>query len=73
MFKYLCNKLTNNYHKVPLFLVNFNLNHYQQNGAKNSCVAKIHPELKNDKYIIDSLNNLIDYIRDNYDMDKLSK
>jgi len=73
MFKYLYNKLTNNYNKVPLFFVNFNLNHYQQKGVKNSCIVKIHPELKNDKYIVESLNNLIDYIRDNYNMEKLSK
>ena len=73
MFKYLYNKLTNNYNKVPLFFVNFNLSKYKRNGAKNSCIAKIHPGLKNDKYIVESLNNLIDYIRDNYNMEKLSK
>jgi len=73
MFKWLFNKLTNNYNKVPLFFVNFNLSKYQRNGAKNSCIVKIHPELKNNKYIVESLNNLIDYIRDNYDMDKISK
>jgi len=73
MFKWLYNKLTNNYNKIPLFFVNFNLSKYQLNGAKNSCIVKIHPELKNDKYIVESLNNLIDYIRDNYNMDKLSK
>ena len=69
MFKWLSNKLTKNYNNVPLFWVNFNLNKYQQNGAKNSCIVKIHPELKDDKYIIESLNNLIDYIRENYDME----
>ena len=73
MFKWLFNKLTNNYNKVPLFFVNFNLSKYQRNGAKNSCIVKIHPELKDDKHVIESLNNLIDYIRDNYDMDKISK
>jgi len=73
MFKWLSNKLTKNYNNVPLFWVNFNLNKYQQNGAKNSCIVKIHPELKDDKYIIESLNNLIDYIRENYDMENLSK
>ena len=49
MFKWLFNKLTNNYNKVPLFFVNFNLSKYQRNGAKNSCIVKIHPELKNNK------------------------
>jgi len=73
MFKWISKKLTKNYNNIPLFYINFNLNKYQQNGAKNSCIVKIHPELKDDKYIIESLNNLIDYIRDNYDMEKLSK
>jgi len=73
MFKWILNKLTNNYNKVPLFYVNFNLNKYQQNGAKNSCIVKIHPELKDDRYIIEAINNIIDYIRDEYNMEKLSK
>jgi len=73
MFKWISKKITKNYNNIPLFYINFNLNKYQQNGAKNSCIVKIHPELKDDKYIIESLNNLIDYIRDNYDMEKLSK
>ena len=73
MFKWISKKLTKNYNEIPLLLVNFNLNNYQQNGAKNSCIVKIHPELKDDKHVIESLNNLIDYVRDNYNMEKLSK
>ena len=73
MFKWISKKLTKNYNNIPLLYVNFNLNKYQQNGAKNSCIAKIHPELKDDEYIIESLNNLIDYIRESYGMEKLSK
>jgi len=73
MFKWISKKLTKNYNEIPLLLVNFNLNNYQQNGAKNSCIVKIHPELKDDKHVIESLNNLIDYVRDNYNMENLSK
>ena len=73
MFKWISKKLTKNYNNIPLLYVNFNLNKYQQNGAKNSCIVKIHPEIKDDKYIIESLNNLIDYIRESYGMEKLSK
>lgn len=73
MFNKIIKKLTNNYTEVLLFWVTFNLNKYNQDGAKNSCILKIHPELKNDKYIKNTLNNLVDYIRDNYDMEKLSK
>jgi len=73
MFKWISKKLTKNYSNIPLLYINFNLNKYQQNGVKNSCIIKIHPELKDDKHIIKTLNDLIDYVRDNYDMENLSK
>ncbi|MED3562361.1 hypothetical protein [Bacillus xiapuensis] len=72
MFKQLTSKLTNNYNDVPLFYVTFNLNKYKENGVKGSCDLRIHPELK-DEYIKNQLNNLVVYIRENYDMEKLSK
>lgn len=65
--------LTKNYNEVPLFWVDFNLNKYNEYGAKDSCSVKIHPELKNDQYIKEVLSDLIDYIRDVYDMKGLSK
>lgn len=73
MFNWLNRKLTKNYNKIPLFWVDFNLNHYNQDGAKDSCVAKIHPELKNDIWIECAINDLIDYIREHYNMRDLSK
>ena len=73
MYKGLMKKLTNDFNDVPLFYVNFNLNKYLKNGAKGSCVAKVHPTLTEDEYIKNQLNDLIDYIRDNYDMEELSK
>jgi hypothetical protein len=72
MFKSLANKLTNNLNEVPLFFVTFNLNKFKESGSKSSCEVKLHPSIK-DKYVVNQLNNLIDYIRDNYDMEKLSK
>lgn len=66
-------KLTKNYNEVPLFWVNFNLNKYNESGAKNSCTIKIHPELAHDVYIQSMLNDTIDYIREHWDMEKLSK
>ena len=71
MINYLIKKFTKNYNEIPLLWIIFNFNKYQQEGAKNSCTLNIHPELKDDKYIIETLNNLVDYIRDNYDMGKL--
>lgn len=66
-------KLTNNYNSIPLFWVSFNLNEYLEYGKKNSCVVKIHPVLNEDEYVIDTLNKLVDYIRNEYDMELLSK
>ncbi len=70
MIKWLGNKLTNNNNEIPLFWVTFNLNKYKENGAKGSCNLKLHPLLK-DEYIKNQLNNLVDYIRDHYDMEEL--
>lgn len=68
MFKRL---LTKNLTAIPLFWMDFNYKKYKENGAKNSAIAHIHPVLKDDVYIKDTLNELIDYIRDNYDMKEL--
>lgn len=73
MFNFLSKKLTKNYNEVPLFWVDFNLNKYIENGAENSCMVKIHPVLKDDEYVHETLNNLVDYIRDNYNMEMISK
>jgi hypothetical protein len=71
MFKLLASKLTNNYNNVPLFFVTFNLNKFKEDGAKESCEIKLHPAIK-DEHVKEQLNSLIDYIRENYDMEKLS-
>lgn len=69
MFK----KLTNDYKEVPLFYVMFDLNKYLNEGEKGSCELKLHPNFRDDEHIINQLNNLVDYIRDNYDMKDVSK
>jgi len=73
MFKWLSRKLTRNYHEVPLFIVTFNLNKFKKDGTQNSCELKLHPDFRNDKHIRQTLNNLVDYIRENYDMENISK
>lgn len=73
MIKFLNRKLTNNYKEVPLFWVDFDLNKYKDFGEKGSCNAKLHPYLNDDQFIINSINELIDHIRKNYDMEELSK
>lgn len=69
MFKF----LTKNYTRVPLLDISFNLRKYEKYGAKNSCTLSVHPNLRDDESIKSMLNEVVDYIRDNYDMDKLSK
>ncbi len=73
MLNFINKKLTKKYTEIPLLWIYFNLNKFLEEGKENSCILKIHPELKWDDYIINTLNNLVDYIRDNYDMEKLSK
>lgn len=63
--------LTKNLNEIPLLWVDFNYNKYKSNGKKGSCNAQIHPNLANDKRIHDTLNDLIDYIRDTYNLDDL--
>jgi len=71
MFKWIQGKFTNNLTEIPLFYVNFNFKYYEEYGKRKSCVAHIHPILKDDEIIINKLNELIDYIRDNYDMNEI--
>lgn len=73
MFDFLSRKYTNDYKEVPLFYVTFDLNKYKTEGEKGSCELKVHPSLKEDKFIKEQLNGLIDHIRENYDMEELSK
>lgn len=70
MLDKLTKKLTNNYNEVPLFQATFNLNKFKESGAKGSCDLKLHPVLR-DEYITKQLETLVDYIRDNYDMNEL--
>lgn len=63
--------LTKNLKEIPLLWINFNLQHYRKLGKINSCMLHIHPTLRDDKYIIETLNGLVDYIRDNYNMEDI--
>ena len=71
MFRRLIKGLTKGYNEVPLLFVHLNLNKYKKNGAKNSCMVRLHPTLKNDDYLKDTLEDVVEYIRDNYDMEEL--
>lgn len=71
MFKPITRLLTKNLQKIPLLRIDFNLKKYRKFGAKGSCDCVIHPQLSDDEYIINTLYELCDYIREKYDMEKL--
>jgi hypothetical protein len=73
MFNNLYKKLTDDNKKVPLFYVTFDLNKYREAGAKGSCEMKLHPNFKGDESAVNQLNALVDYIRENYDMEDVCK
>lgn len=63
--------LTKNLQRVPLLRIDFNMKKFRENGAKGSCMCVIHPVLKDDEHIIETMNGLCDYIREKSDMWKL--
>lgn len=71
MFKLWERLFTKNLTSIPLFWVDFNYKLYKEKGKQGSCTLKIHPNLTNDKHIKKTLNELVDYIRSNYDMEDI--
>lgn len=73
MIEKLTKKFTKDYKEIPLFFVTFDLIKYLEEGEEGSCDLKLHPSLKEDKFIVEQLNGLVDHIRKNHDMEKLIK
>jgi hypothetical protein len=71
MFKYLLKKLTNNDNNIPLLWITFNKNMYLKDKNSKSCSLKIHPSFRNNYAVIKKIEDLIDYIRNNYDLKEL--
>jgi hypothetical protein len=63
--------LTKNFTEVPLILISFDYQKFKKFGKKNSCTIHIHPSIKSDDFLKEKVGEIIDYIRDNYDMKKL--
>ena len=63
--------LTKNLQRVPLLRIDFNMKKYRESCAKGSCMCIIHPVLKDDNHIIETMNGLCDYMREKYDMEKV--
>ena len=67
-------KRTNNYTKIPLFQVVFDYQHYIEKGEKGSCQIYLHPDISYaDTELQEKMFDIIDYIRDKYDMERFTK
>lgn len=69
MFKKIINKATNSHKEIPLLYITLDLHKFREQ-KQGSCEAKIHPCV-NDEVVKQKVNELIDYIRDNFDMEDL--
>lgn len=65
------NLLTKNKTQIPLLYVTFDYKKFKESGKVGSCMSNVHPVIANDDNIKLKVNELIDYIRDNYDMDDM--
>lgn len=64
---------TKNLTRIPLFTMTFNYRKYKADGKKDSCVFYAHPDVANDEFVRGKLQEVVDYIRDNYDLDIFTK
>ena len=46
----------------------FNYKKYKEHGKKNSCTFYAHPEIAQDEFVKEKLSEVVDHIRDNYDL-----
>jgi hypothetical protein len=48
----------------------FDYQKYKEHGKEGSCVCHfVHPDLRDDEYLKERLQECVDYIRDTYDME----
>lgn len=65
---------TDNLTKIPLFIMIFNWRKFQKDGKDGSCLLyTLHPDIAKDTFLREKLQECVDYIRDNYDMEKFTK
>jgi hypothetical protein len=71
MFKLFKRLLTKNQTQIPLFWVDFNYPLYKEFGKLGSCNLHVHPLLTYNEHVKKTLNELVDYIRENYNMKEM--
>jgi len=64
---------TKNLTRIPLFTMTFDYRKYKAQGKKDSCTLHCHPDIANDEFVKEKLQEVVDYIRDNYDLDIFTK
>lgn len=64
---------TKNLTRIPLFMMTFNYRKYKADGKKDSCMFYAHPDIANDEFVKSKLQEVVDHIRDNYDLDIFTK
>lgn len=64
---------TKNLTEIPLFTMTFDYRKYKAGGKKDSCMFYAHPDIVNDEFVKSKLQEVVDYIRDNYDLDIFTK
>lgn len=60
---------TKNLTRIPLFTMIFDYRKYQQDGKPGSCTFYAHPDIAQDEFVKEKLGEVVDHIRDNYDLD----
>ena len=60
---------TKNLTRIPLFTMTFDYRKYQRDGKPGSCTFYAHPDIAQDKFVKEKLCEVVDHIRDNYDLD----
>lgn len=66
-------KKTKNLTRIPLFTMTFNYRKYKAEGKKDICTFYCHPDIVNDEHVKEKLSDVVDYIRDNYDLDVFTR
>ena len=70
IYKILAKLVTKKLKSVPLFIVSLNYNGYKK-GINKNCVVEHHPMFENDESLNKKFKEIIDYIRENYDMEDI--
>lgn len=64
---------TKNLTEIPLFFVTLDYRKYMENGEKDSCMIRIHPEMTKDEYLVEKIKEIVMYVREKYNMDIFTK